>query len=359
MAEAVIGELRRAEGGGWMSVEEVERELARLRMGEDGQLGLRASVLNLVAVTGEETAPQVAEAVSRLAGEHPSRTVLLISDPEGPERMDVRLSAFCTPRGGGTQVCAEQITIHAEGPPARHLESIAGPLLIPDLPVFLFYTGSFSPGSPEFVPLARLADRLILDSSSWGGCGRAFAAAVGVLSREDLPPAGDLQWATLTPWRALISEMFAAPQLAGELAGIGEVEIHHAPDGECRALLLAGWLASSLGWRLEAASGPPPARELRFSGPPGEVRLRMQPATPAARLARVILRSADCEFCVSRSLEHPEARATVSRGGEVVGESVAYIGRFDMSAMLAEELRCRGRDEAYERALRAAAEVVA
>ena len=354
----MIGELRRSEGGGRMTVEEVERELARLRMGEDGRLGLRASVLNLIALTGEETAPRVAEAVSRLAGEHPSRTVLLISDPGGPERMDVRLSAFCTPRGGGTQVCAEQITVHAEGPPARHLESIAGPLLIPDLPVFLFYTGAFSPSSPGFARLARLADRLILDSASWGGCGRAFEAVSEVLSREDLPPAGDLQWATLTPWRTLISEMFAAPQTAGELAEIEEVEIRHAPDGECRALLLAGWLASSLGWRLESASGSPPARELRFAGPSGAVRLRMEPASPAARLARVTLRSAGCEFRVSRSLERPEARATVSRGGRVLGESAAHIGRFDMSAMLAEELRCRGRDGAYERALRAAVEVV-
>jgi len=354
----VIGELRRAGGGGRMSVEEVERELARLRMGEDGRLGLRASVLNLIAVTGEETAPRVAEAVSRLAGEHPSRTVLLISDPAGADRVDVRLSAFCTPRGGGTQVCAEQITIHAEGAPARHLESIAGPLLIPDLPVFLFYTGSFSASSPEFSRIARLADRLIVDSSSWDGCGSAFGAVAEVLSRPDLPPAGDLQWATLTPWRTLIAEMFASPERAGELSGIEEVEIRHAPDGECRALLLAGWLASSLGWRLEAASGSPPARELRFSGPPGGVRLRMEPAAPGARLARVTLRSPGCEFRVSRSLDRPEARATVSRGGRVVGESTAHVGRFDMSAMLAEELRCRGRDAAYERALGAAVEVL-
>src|SRR5215212_10707388 len=139
MAATVIGETRSAPGGGPMSVEQIERELGQLRMNDDGTLGLRASVLNLIVVTDEDSAEEVTRSVSNIAGRYPSRAIVLISDPkEGETSLDFQLSAFCNVRGGGgAQVCAEQVTIHAEGPPAEHLESLTGPLLVSDLPVFL------------------------------------------------------------------------------------------------------------------------------------------------------------------------------------------------------------------------------
>ena len=150
MEEAVIGESRTAPGGGRMSVSQIERELGKLRTNDDGTLALRSSVLNMIVVTDEESAQEITASVSKLAGHHPARAVVFIADPdEGESNVDVGLSAYCHARGGGAQVCAEQITIHAEGPPATHLESLAGPLLIPDLPVFLWYPGAFSPHSPE------------------------------------------------------------------------------------------------------------------------------------------------------------------------------------------------------------------
>ena len=180
MEEAVIGESRRAPGGGRMSVGQIERELGKLRTNDDGTLALRSSVLNLIVVTDEESAQEITDSVSKLAGRHPARAVVFISDPEGESNVEVGLSAFCHARGGGgAQVCAEQVTIHAEGPPAMHLESFAGPLLIPDLPVFLWYPGEFSPRSLEFAAMADLADRIIVDSAaseSHEACLREIAA---------------------------------------------------------------------------------------------------------------------------------------------------------------------------------------
>ena len=49
----MIGETRSSPGGGPMSVEQIEHELGQLRMNDDGTLGLRASVLNLILVTYE------------------------------------------------------------------------------------------------------------------------------------------------------------------------------------------------------------------------------------------------------------------------------------------------------------------
>jgi glucose-6-phosphate dehydrogenase assembly protein OpcA len=360
VAAAVIEETRDSPGGGPMSVEQIERELGRLRMNEDGTLGLRASVLNLIVVTDEESAEGVTRSVSNMAGRYPCRAIVLISDPEEGERnLEFGLSAFCSVRGGGgAQVCAEQITIHAEGQPAEHLESLAGPLLLSDLPVFLWYPGPFSPSSPEFAGMADLADRLIIDSAAAGDCETSLREIAELLDRPESPAIGDLQWVQLSPWRALAAELFSSPGRAGELERLRGIEILHAPDGECRALLFVGWLASTLGWSLEDATRTDDGREVRFAGPSGDISVEMSPASSDARFREVRLYSDDYGFGIARSRDLSEARTTVTKGGELLAERTVHLGHFDLGVLLGEELQYRGRDEVYEAALRTAVEML-
>jgi glucose-6-phosphate dehydrogenase assembly protein OpcA len=356
----VIGETRSSPGGGRMSVEQIERELGQLRMNEDGTLGLRASVLNLMVVTDEGSAEDITQSVSNIAGQYPSRAIVLISDPEeGETNLEVQLSAFCSVRGGGgAQVCAEQITIHAEGPPAKHLESLAGPLLISDLPVFLWYPGPFSPSSPEFPGMATLADRIIIDSAAAGDCELSLREIAELLESPETPAIGDLQWVQLSPWRALVAELFSSPERTGELERLRQVEILHAPDGECRALLFVGWLASTLGWSLDDATRTGDGHEVRFAGPSGEISAEMSPASPDAPFRQVRLYSDDYVFEVARSRDLSEARTTVIKGDEPLAERTVHLGTFDLGVLLGEELQYRGRDEVYEAALRTAVKML-
>ena len=355
----MIGETRSSPGRGPMSVERIERELGQLRMNDDGTLGLRASVLNLIVVTDEESAAEVTRSVSNIAGRYPSRALVLISDPaEQESNLNFQLAAFCSDRGGGAQVCAEQVTIHAEGAPAEHLESLAGPLLVSDLPVFLWYPGPFSPSSPEFAGMASLADRIILDSAAAEDCELSLREIAGLLEEEETPAVGDLQWVQLSPWRSLVAELFSSPERAGELGRLTGIEIEHAPDGECRALLFTGWLASTLGWSLVDSTRAGNGREVRFSGPSGEITAGMSPASPDAPFRRMRLSSEDYGFEVARSRDLSEARTAVTRDGEVLAERTVHLGTFDLGVLLGEELSYRGRDELYERALRAAVEVL-
>jgi glucose-6-phosphate dehydrogenase assembly protein OpcA len=355
----VIGETRSSPGRGPMSVERIERELGQLRMNDDGTLGLRASVLNLIVVTDEESAAEVTRSVSNIAGRYPSRALVLISDPaEQESNLNFQLAAFCSDRGGGAQVCAEQVTIHAEGAPAEHLESLAGPLLVSDLPVFLWYPGPFSPSSPEFAGMAALADRIILDSAAAEDCELSLREIAGLLEEEETPAIGDLQWVQLSPWRSLVAELFSSPERAGELGRLTGIEIQHAPDGECRALLFTGWLASTLGWSMVDSTRTGNGREVRFSGPSGEITAGMSPASPDAPFRQVRLFSEDYGFEVARSRDLSEARTAVTRDGEPLAERTVHLGTFDLGVLLGEELRYRGRDEIYERALRAAVEAL-
>ncbi|HEV8044022.1 MAG TPA: glucose-6-phosphate dehydrogenase assembly protein OpcA, partial [Rubrobacter sp.] len=322
----MIGESREAPGGGTMSVGQIEHELGKLRTNDDGTLALRSSVLNLIVVTDEESAPQVTNSVSRLAGRYPARAIVFVADPEGERNVDVRLSAFCNVRGGGgAQVCAEQVTIHAEGPPATHLESLAGPLLIPDLPVFLWYPGEFSPSSHEFAAMAELADRVILDSAAAynrEGCLREIAA---LLEDPETPAIGDLQWVGLSPWRSLLADTFGSPERAAELEKIERVEVLYAPGGENRALLLVGWLGSTLGWKAESVGRDGDARRIEFSGPSGSISVELSPGSPDARLRRIRIYSEDHSFQVSRHRELSEIRTTVMRDDELLAERTVHL----------------------------------
>jgi glucose-6-phosphate dehydrogenase assembly protein OpcA len=354
--EAVIGEPRQAPGGGRMSLGQIERELGKLRTNDDGTLALRSSVLNLIVVTDEESAQEITNSVSRLAGRHPARAVVFIVDPEGESNVEVRLSAFCNVRGGGAQICAEQVTIHAEGPPALHLESLAGPLLIPDLPVFLWYPGEFSPRSQEFAAMADLADRIIVDSAASENHEACLREIATLIEDPEMPAIGDLQWVGLSPWRSLLADTFGVPERAGDLEKIESAEVLYAPGGKNRVLLLIGWLASTLGWKPESANRG--GQNIEFSGPSGRIIVDLSPDSPDARLRRIRLYSEEYSFQVSRHREFSDVRTTVMRGDELLAERTVHLGSFELGVLVGEELRYRGRDEAYEGSLRKAVEIL-
>ena len=360
----MIGESRSAPYGGAMSAAEIERELARLRVNEDGTLGARASVLNLIMVTNEEYAAGVTRVVSELSESYPSRVVLLISDPDEKEpNLEVGLSAFCGLRRGMPgrgQVCAEQIKIHVEGPPARHLESLTGPLLIPDLPVFLWYPNGEVPRLPERDGMATLADRLILDSGAADDCEAALRAVASLVEGEGVPAVGDLQWAALSPWRSLVADLLAPAEQAGDILGIHRAQILYGRAGECQALLMVGWLSNALNWRPESASRLEEGRAFYFAGPSGNVTVELTQGPPDATLDGIFLFSEESTFRVrtSRREKHVDACSTVMRGNELVGERTVNLGCSGLGVLLGEEFRFPDRDETYGSALKRAVEML-
>jgi glucose-6-phosphate dehydrogenase assembly protein OpcA len=284
----------------------------------------------------------------------------MVSDPdEGAANLEIGLSAFCSvrhgmPGGSRGQVCAEQITMHVEGPPAEHLESLAGPLLTPDLPVFLWYPDGGVPDSPGCDGIATLADRLILDSGATGDCEASLRNMAALLDQEEdgVPAIGDLQWAALSPWRSLLADLFVPPKWAGELAKTRRVEILHNRTGECQALLLVGWLSGALKWRPKSANDTAEGRAFRFDGPSGEVIVELCRDDPEISLRRVRLYSEELSFQVSRYGHHADARSTVMRGEELLGERTVHLGFSGVADLLSEELKFLGRDETHASALK-------
>lgn len=216
-----------------------------------------AHVLNLVVrAESEDTANEYIGDMQLITGRHPSRVIIMNADQTAQEMpVQAWVSIHCQlPPVGGRQVCAEQVTVQAGGESVRQLPAAVIPLLISDLPVFLWWPRNTPFDEFLFKNLADSVDRLIVDSST-------FENPEGTLSkmssrlRTNWPKIActDMNWGRLTPWRELVAQFFDGALLRPYLDRIGRVTIdcslsQRGGVNRAQALFIAGWLASRLGW---------------------------------------------------------------------------------------------------------------
>ncbi len=239
----------------------VEAELAALRdasAGGDGGSRQRTSVMTHVAWVPPEWLDAASGTLEGMAARHPSRTVILVPEPDEEGRIDAELSVRCFP-AGDRDVCGEVIELHLHGDRVRAPASIVVPLAIADLPLFLRWRGEPPFSASHWSELVELADRVIVDSSEWEAL--RYAELAGEFGRSAV---SDLAWARIYPWRVA---------LAGRWPEIGTQEISiEGPLAE--ASLLHAWLSSRLERRLGSVE-PAPRLAVRLDGeqvpPAGEV----------------------------------------------------------------------------------------
>jgi len=217
------------------SVREIEREVAALRVapGEDVPYQ-RTSVMTHTAWVPPEWVEAAEDVLAGLAERHPSRTIVLVPEPEGQDGLEASVGVQVFPAGEGRQVCAETIRIHLRGRRASAPASVVQPLFLPDLPVFLRWRGVPSFGGDAFESLVGVVDRLIVDSTEWPELPETYGQLTGVFDRVVV---SDIAWARTSRWRR---------QLASLWPEIRNVERLRVTGTAPQAQLLAGWLRSRL-----------------------------------------------------------------------------------------------------------------
>jgi glucose-6-phosphate dehydrogenase assembly protein OpcA len=243
----------------FVDVHAIQEELDQVRWGLHADGGgseaaqhaaaeARASVCNLIAVVGDE--PElgaISGVLERLSVTNPSRTLILLAQhTREADKLEAEVSAQERTESGH-RVTTERVVLHAHGEPARHLASLAAPLLIPDLPVILWWPGRPEFDSPLFNDLCELADRLIVDTDE-GFDDTDLTRLLGVARRTTARASiGDLNWARLIAWRHTAAQFFDMPGMLARLAHIHGVSIFHGSDGStAQARLLGGWVRSRM-----------------------------------------------------------------------------------------------------------------
>ena len=336
----------------------------------------RACTLTLlIYVESDEAAYDVTSLVAQVTRQNPCRAIIMMLEPEaGSSGIEAWVSAHChLPVAGEKQVCSEQITIRARGEAGQGLASVVLPLTVSGLPIFLWWrAGSFSPPR-YFDEILRVTQHVIVDTARFSPGATYLQDLAGWLRKfSGKVQLTDLNWNRITPWRQLIAQCFEAPDRRPYLDRLSEVRIEYEMDSvrlvtqRAQGLLLAGWLASRLGWeflRSERQDESHP-RTFYFKSAFGTVKVERN-------LKRVDNACGVC-FTIELTAEGiSPARFSFSRGpdGKVVKTLAEVpgalpIGRsvrvevLDEVEILNEELKMGVRDRLYEEALTVVARMI-
>jgi glucose-6-phosphate dehydrogenase assembly protein OpcA len=248
-----------------VEVERIERAFADLwkaaSAGGEGTVS-RAALWNIVVPTRAADLARTRQIVDELAPLMPARVIVLVEEPapgggtataEGADDgVRATIESNLVARSTGARVVySEEITLAARRGDG-HFGPLVRALLMPGLPTATLWT---DPAMPEALlrrQLLAATDRLVLDT---GTCTRPrqlielqrcaeLAGAVTVT---------DLGWLRLRSFRLLFAGLFDAPVGGGPLLAARGVRIHHRAGCESSGLLLAAWLASTLGWLFSSA----------------------------------------------------------------------------------------------------------
>ena len=368
---AAPGEYRAVLGGKARPVDvaAIEHELTQLwKAAAEDTLGdrpvVRACVLNLVAYApSQNVARHANEVISQVSGRHPSRSVIMVAGRRARSaRLQASISAHCEiDPEGGRKVCSEQITLRASGPAVDELHGTVLPLLVPDLPVVLWWHDEPPLTGHLFQELLEICDRLVVDSADFAP-ERAERTLMGLqqLGEEGSVAVSDLNWSRLSHWRELVAQFFDAPAGRQHLDNLNRVEVQIASRRGREAdltegLFLVGWLASRLGWVLEdqrRSRGGAMAFRLRSAAGAVAVELRPRQAYPGEGLRSIRLGAlGGGTFSVSRMPDDEKSVAVVAdvpNGGD---SRVARVDPPSEAALLSGELEMQGCDVVFEEAL--------
>ncbi|HET9613803.1 MAG TPA: glucose-6-phosphate dehydrogenase assembly protein OpcA [Candidatus Limnocylindrales bacterium] len=262
------------------SIEEVEQELARIwaqtnlsvdvnhdGVNDERHVAARTSVMNLVVIARRpEVGERCAAIIQKLTGRHPSRTTIIQpADPDGPSWLDAQVVAHCVmPRADAPETCAETIHLTCGGESGRHLAAVVAPLLIHDLPVTLWWPDEPPFGSQPANDLFAMADRLVVDGSTWRGIGLAQLGRMAATAARYPIAVSDFAMLRQSRWREAIAAIFDIPDFLPYLRHLRRIAVTYGVRDEFGAestnvvkpVYHAAWIGSRLGMEVVRPLAP-------------------------------------------------------------------------------------------------------
>ncbi len=238
----------------------IEKSLADLwrsnkQAGDDALT--RAALWNVVAHTSTtDLHARATEVLGRASIAVPQRTIIVRANAGAPPEMASWISTNCHLVGGGKQVCSEEIAIVAGGDRIHRVPPLVNALLIPDMPVAVWWLGDLPNEHEDYVlSLLDPADRLIVDSVHFDS--PADLLLVNRVSEKTTTTPADLNWVRLEEWRTATASIFDPPHMRARLDTIRRVRVVAATSDQdyfgevVEALLYASWISAQVGHHVD------------------------------------------------------------------------------------------------------------
>ena len=332
----------------------------RAAEGAGGGLARTCSQTVLVMAVDPHVEKRAQEIIAEAPLLHPCRVILLTLGQSEPR---ATASAFCRPPGNGRGiVCWEEIRLEGSLTALDRVMSAARALVMPNLPVQVWWPGDTDVSAALFEQAVEIGDRIIVDSGQFADPLRALAAYADRTDQDHAVGFADLNWQRTEPWRLLLAQFFDPPEDRQLLNYIETIVVRfqrpepRAGGGLAEALLLVGWLAGRLAW------SPPPAplgnRDVEHAlfddgGRVVRVELRRVPGSQGPNgLLAVELHAALDEHTASYVVRREsEGAATVADVDGNRREAHCPLSTPGDVALLERELAGFGRDRIYDETL--------
>lgn len=340
--------------------ERIESELARVRSAvgatpqseeriAEPNAQVRVTLSNLILLSirnGDPTREQkIDHIINDLCMRHPSRFIAVTYDltQRGAEILETAVSSRCGIARSGAHVCSEEVYVTSTGDTVRVVANLVRSLLRPDTQTVLLVLGDprdealMNGGTTEMSyqlqykyllsSLQNLSDRVIYDSAEFSSFSDSVRAVFDYRRRAKVGDTTsaephehsrvyqvrDTTWRRIIRWRRVLSEQFDVEggEDAAQRIECCSIECNCSADKltaqnlPAEALLLVGWFAARLDWKLISS-----AKEKIDGG--FTVRFR----TPKDQTIRV-------DFLSTKTkIEAPEALCSVSLRLKVRDEEV-------------------------------------
>jgi len=339
-----------------LALEEVERHLIEQLHARENTS--RAATLNLICrACDQNDAARLADLLAELAQRHPGRIFLLVPPTTESANDGEWMARILTPEPANSSrsLCNEIIQLESRNAAFEGVSTALTPLLKGDLPVFLWWRGQSPIDNLNFDRLAQLADRILLDSEELALHPEQFLGLARLhRSLRHGHNITYLTWARLTPWRQLLGQSFDTREGIEHLHHLSSITFSACcsqPALNGGSVLLAGWMASRLGWKPAGAEGP---NRLRMSASNGRSVLLDFETTQhqwKSMLHAVVIRSQDDHLVVSLVNRDDKISLVLQQQGKLLGQSAGGYPLLTETEVLREELDILESDHLFQEAL--------
>ncbi len=236
---------------GIVSPVEIEKQLKLTleRQSDKGVIGTRTSLFNLVIFKRAFVPGPSDSALDFLLGKRPARIIHV--DCGYPDDTRVSVFARCYPDRRDRTVCFEEVLIN-NGRDGKGIDpGMWSPILIHDLPTYLWWLKELVPIPEDFLNALEYGDKMLIYSSFnervYNENPRLIFKGIAQLieDEKEIPVIIDFSWVRLFALRKFIARLF--DERVDALYGIREIAVKNLQRSE--ALLLFFWFASRLDWR--------------------------------------------------------------------------------------------------------------
>ena len=335
-----------------------------------------ACLSNFIVFTEDpDDEEMINETIPQYVMKHPCRVILILAKPRQSEtRLELEVHTHSYRGPTGRTATFDQYTLRASGGGVKESASAVQSLLVPDLPINLWWRGIFLNQMPLVDSMLAFADRFIYDGTYWTNLHYTVKQVADCVERyQNKVGFTNFNWSRLRPWRDCTADFFDVGLFPDDVWKINRVRIEFMsiPGSEegfqYRALLYLAWLAVQLEWTPARAMPGIDVAQIEFTNKSGEAvdaELVLVPQANGAgqSLQKVVLgihtSTRMQEFIVER--EHREHLMILSCRNEKGTNELRKVPHSDSTVadLLYRELGRRVRNRVFEQTFKMAANLL-